>query len=57
MDEITSKLTVDKKDEVKQNNDPQPNVKVSEMAEILVSKFKQGLDPPVKQKVVRVYNF
>ncbi|XP_056015343.1 protein-methionine sulfoxide oxidase mical3b-like isoform X5 [Ostrea edulis] len=51
MEEITSKLTVDKKEEVKLNNDPQSNVKVSQMAEILVSKFKQGLEPPVKQRI------
>ncbi|XP_062599659.1 protein-methionine sulfoxide oxidase mical3a-like, partial [Saccostrea cucullata] len=53
MEEIANKLTVDKKDDinVKLNNDLQSNVKVSQMAEILVSKFKQGLEPPVKQKV------
>ncbi|XP_062601308.1 protein-methionine sulfoxide oxidase mical3a-like [Saccostrea cucullata] len=53
MEEIANKLTVDKKDDinVKLYNDLQSNVKVSQMAEILVSKFKQGLEPPVKQKV------
>lgn len=55
MEEIANKLTVDKKDEInaKLNSDLQSNVKVSQMAEILVSKFKQGLEPPAKQKVVR----
>lgn len=54
MEEIANKLTVDKKDEInaKLNNDLQSNVKVSQMAEILKSKFKQGLEPPAKQKVV-----
>ncbi|XP_078340922.1 uncharacterized protein LOC111104401 isoform X4 [Crassostrea virginica] len=53
MDEIANKLTVDKKDEMnaKQNNDLQSNVKVSQMADILVSKFKQGLETPAKQRV------
>ena len=57
MDEIANKLTVDKKDEMnaKQNNDLQSNVKVSQMADILVSKFKQGLETPAKQRVVRFY--
>lgn len=55
MEEIANKLTVDKKDEInaKLNNDLQSNVKVSQMAEILKSKFKQGLEPPAKQKVVK----
>lgn len=55
MEEIANKLTVDKKDEInaKLNNDLQSNVKVSQMAEILKSKFKQGLETPAKQKVVR----
>ncbi|KAK3096429.1 hypothetical protein FSP39_000031 [Pinctada imbricata] len=42
MDEIATKLTVDnvKKDVAKTTNDPQPQVNVSAMAEILTSKFK-----------------
>ena len=58
MAEIATKLTVDanKKDGNKAKDDLQPQVKVSAMAEILVSKFK-GLEqqpPPsaTKAKVV-----
>lgn len=49
MDEITNRLTTEKPDElkgIKMREEMMPVVKVSKMAELLVSKFKNNCDQP-----------
>jgi len=56
MDEITNRLTSEKPDElkgIKMREEMMPVVKVSKMAELLVSKFKNNSDQPPPEPLSR----
>lgn len=56
MDEITNRLTTEKPDElkaIKMKEEMMPVVKVSKMAELLVSKFKNNCDQPPPEPLGR----
>lgn len=56
MDEITNRLTTEKPDElkgIKMREEMMPVVKVSKMAELLVSKFKNNCDQPPPEPLGR----
>ncbi|XP_052808865.1 protein-methionine sulfoxide oxidase mical3b-like isoform X2 [Mya arenaria] len=56
MDEITNRLTTEKADElkaIKMREQMMPVVKVSKMAELLVSKFKKNSDEPPPEPLTR----